>query len=77
MAHLLPLIGHLSYHLSFLSLASACPKILQAERVVCDALLQIEIDEMRSMSKQAGHTGVIEDFTTLEEEEEAEEEEEE
>lgn len=56
---------------------AACPKILQAERVVCDALLQIEIDEMKSMSKQPGRTDVIEDFTELDDDDEEEEEEEE
>ncbi|CAK9179347.1 unnamed protein product [Ilex paraguariensis] len=48
---------------------SGCPKILQAERVVCDPLLLIEIDEMRSMSKQTTRFDVIEDFTELDEEE--------
>ena len=67
----------ISYHLSLLSLlAPACPKILQAERVVCDALLQIEIDEMKSMSKQPGRTDVIEDFTELDDDDDDEEEEE-
>ncbi|RVW79372.1 E3 SUMO-protein ligase MMS21 [Vitis vinifera] len=53
---------------------AACPKILQAERVVCDALLQIEIDEMKSMSKQPGRTDVIEDFTELDDDDDEEEE---
>ena len=42
---------------------------------MCDALLQIEIDEMKSMSKQPGRTDVIEDFTELDDDEEEEEEE--
>ncbi|KAM7492553.1 hypothetical protein LguiA_035474 [Lonicera macranthoides] len=53
---------------------AGCPKILQVERVVCDQLLQIEIEELRSMSKQTSRPNVIEDFTELGEEEEEEEE---
>ncbi|KAL8032075.1 hypothetical protein ABFS82_13G071000 [Erythranthe guttata] len=44
---------------------TGCPKTLQAERVVCDPLLLIEIDELRSMSKQRARADVIEDFTQL------------
>lgn len=45
---------------------SGCPKKLQADRVVCDTLLLIEIDELRSMSKQHARSGII-DFTELDE----------
>ncbi|KAK9269728.1 hypothetical protein L1049_001506 [Liquidambar formosana] len=48
---------------------AGCPKILQVDKVVCDPLLCIEIDEMRSMSKQYIRPEVIEDFTELDEEE--------
>ncbi|KAL8512243.1 hypothetical protein ACS0TY_018626 [Phlomoides rotata] len=48
---------------------SGCPKKLQADRVVCDPLLQIEIDEMRSLNAQRARDDVIEDFTGLDEEE--------
>ncbi|KAK9150266.1 hypothetical protein Syun_008575 [Stephania yunnanensis] len=48
---------------------AGCPKILQAGRVVCDPLLRIEIDEMRSMSHQTGRSIPIEDFTELDEDE--------
>ena len=41
---------------------------------MCDALLQIEIDEMKSMSKQPGRTDVIEDFTELDDDDDEEEE---
>ena len=44
---------------------------------MCDALLQIEIDEMKSMSKQPGRTDVIEDFTELDDDDDDDEEEEE
>ncbi|KAK6134550.1 hypothetical protein DH2020_031720 [Rehmannia glutinosa] len=47
---------------------AGCPKKLQADRVVCDPLLLIEIDELRSMSKQHARDDVIEDFTQLDEE---------
>lgn len=47
---------------------TGCPKILQADRVVCDPLLCIEIEEMKAMSKQSGATNIIEDFTDLNEE---------
>ncbi|KAF6170663.1 hypothetical protein GIB67_015615 [Kingdonia uniflora] len=46
---------------------TGCPKILQAGRVVCDPLLPIEIDEMRSMANQTEQLNVIEDFTEQEE----------
>ncbi|KAK6134594.1 hypothetical protein DH2020_031653 [Rehmannia glutinosa] len=47
---------------------AGCPKKLQADRVVCDPLLLIEIDELRSMGKQHARDDVIEDFTQLDEE---------
>lgn len=47
---------------------SGCPKVLQAQRVLCDPFLLIEIDEVRSMSKQNAGPDAIEDFTTLDEE---------
>lgn len=47
---------------------AGCPRILQASKVVCDALLLIEIEEMKSMSKQTARTEVIEDFTALDDE---------
>ncbi|KAK4492957.1 hypothetical protein RD792_000284 [Penstemon davidsonii] len=46
---------------------TGCPKILRQDRVVCDPLLKIEIDEMRSMANQSTRADVIEDFTRLEE----------
>lgn len=46
---------------------AGCPKILLANRVVCDPLLPVEIEEFRSLSKDTGRTNVIEDFTALEE----------
>lgn len=49
-------------------LLSGCPKILQTRKVFCDPLLLIEIDEMRTMSKQTARTDVIEDCTELDEE---------
>ncbi|KAL2466805.1 E3 SUMO-protein ligase MMS21 [Abeliophyllum distichum] len=47
---------------------AGCPKMLQPDRVVCDPLLLIEIDEMRSMNKESTRHDVIEDFTELDEE---------
>ncbi|GFZ05511.1 RING/U-box superfamily protein [Actinidia rufa] len=43
---------------------AGCPKIVVAERVVCDPLLLVEIDEMRC--KQSARTDVVEDFTNEE-----------
>ncbi|KAG6492014.1 hypothetical protein ZIOFF_046961 [Zingiber officinale] len=42
-----------------------CPKILQVGRVVCDALLTIEIDEMRLASATNIHSTMVEDFTEV------------
>ncbi|KAG6637261.1 hypothetical protein I3843_11G162200 [Carya illinoinensis] len=47
---------------------AGCPKLLQAEKLVCDPLLLFEIDEMRTMSNQTARTDVIEDCTELDEE---------
>ncbi|KAG6483758.1 hypothetical protein ZIOFF_060415 [Zingiber officinale] len=41
---------------------SGCPKILQVGRVVCDALLTIEIDEMRLASATNINSTMVEDF---------------
>lgn len=41
---------------------AACPKMLQPEKVVADPFLQIEIDELRKMSR---HSARIQDFTEL------------
>jgi hypothetical protein len=49
-------------------LFSGCPKMLQAQKVLCDPVLLMEIDEMRAMSKQTAMTDVIEDCTALDEE---------
>lgn len=43
---------------------AGCPKRLQADRVVCDPLLLIEIDEAHT-SKHSATGGIIEDFTDL------------
>ncbi|MQM03596.1 hypothetical protein Taro_036380 [Colocasia esculenta] len=45
--------------------AAGCPRILQVDRVVCDPLLPIEIDEMRSRGSEMVHSTVVEDFTEL------------
>lgn len=42
---------------------SACPKIIIADRVVCDALLHVEIEESRAMNQRASKPNIIEDFT--------------
>lgn len=49
--------------------AAGCPKVLVAERVACDPLLCIEIDEMRSTKKETATPEMVEDFTELEDEE--------
>jgi hypothetical protein len=43
--------------------------MLQAGKVVRDPLLLIEIDELRTMSKQSATTSVIEDCTEFDEDE--------
>ncbi|KAL3503181.1 hypothetical protein ACH5RR_037630 [Cinchona calisaya] len=47
---------------------AGCPKPLQAQRVICDPLLLVEIEEMRTMSKETARPEVIEDFTAMDEE---------
>ncbi|PWA50891.1 E3 SUMO-protein ligase Nse2 (Mms21) [Artemisia annua] len=42
---------------------AACPKILVAEKVVCDPLLIIEIGEFRTMTEQNERPNIVEDFT--------------
>ncbi|KAI3888763.1 hypothetical protein MKX03_013931 [Papaver bracteatum] len=48
---------------------AGCPKILQAERVVCDPLLLLDIDEYRSTNIQTARPNMVQDFTELEEDE--------
>ncbi|XXG53782.1 hypothetical protein AAC387_Pa03g1822 [Persea americana] len=45
--------------------AAGCPKILDRRKLLCDPLLLIEIDELRSQGLQAAPSTVIEDFTEL------------
>ncbi|XP_071723596.1 E3 SUMO-protein ligase MMS21 [Rutidosis leptorrhynchoides] len=47
---------------------AGCPKKLELRRIVCDPLLHVEIDELRSMSKQTAQPTEIEDFTALSDE---------
>ncbi|KAI3815021.1 hypothetical protein L1987_14672 [Smallanthus sonchifolius] len=42
---------------------AACPKIIIADRVVCDPLLKIEIEESHAMNQQTSRPNIIEDFT--------------
>lgn len=42
---------------------AGCTKTLRADRVMCDPLLLVEIDEMRSMNKQRAGATFVEDFT--------------
>lgn len=51
------------HSLPFFFLLSACPKILIAEKVVCDPLLIIEIGEFRTMTEQTERPNIVEDFT--------------
>uniref|UniRef100_A0A2N9G4N0 SP-RING-type domain-containing protein n=1 Tax=Fagus sylvatica TaxID=28930 RepID=A0A2N9G4N0_FAGSY len=48
---------------------AGCPKMLQVGKVVRDPLLLIEIDELRTLSKQSATTSVIEDCTEFDEDE--------
>ena len=48
---------------TWMFLLAGCPKELQVQRLICDPLLLVEIEEMRTMSKGAAQPGVIEDFT--------------
>lgn len=47
---------------------AGCPKMLRANRVVCDPLLPVEIEEFRAVSKETVQADFIEDFTALDEE---------
>lgn len=47
---------------------SGCPKILHIERVFCDHLLSIEIEEMRSTENVTTQPTVVEDFTEVDDE---------
>ncbi|KAK6934222.1 Zinc finger, MIZ-type [Dillenia turbinata] len=44
---------------------AACPSLIVADGVIRDSLLLIEIDELRSMSKNAIRPEIVEDFTEL------------
>ena len=44
-------------------------QFITAEKIVCDPLLLIEIEEMRAIIKQSAPTSEIEDCTALDEEE--------
>ncbi|KAH9616061.1 hypothetical protein KSS87_000801 [Heliosperma pusillum] len=44
---------------------AGCPKALRAARVVCDTMLPVEIEEMRSQNKQTDAPGGFEDFTNF------------
>eukprot|EP00268_Persea_americana_P058141 TRINITY_DN7010_c0_g1_i3.p1 TRINITY_DN7010_c0_g1~~TRINITY_DN7010_c0_g1_i3.p1 ORF type:complete len:254 (+),score=56.64 TRINITY_DN7010_c0_g1_i3:316-1077(+) len=46
--------------------AAGCPKMLERRKLLCDPLLLIEIDELRSQSLQTAPSTVVEDFTELE-----------
>lgn len=47
---------------------AGCPKILQAQRVICDPLLPIEIEEMRSTENATEKPTMVEDFTEVDDE---------
>ncbi|KAF8716206.1 hypothetical protein HU200_026484 [Digitaria exilis] len=49
---------------------AGCPRILQVGKVVCDPLLLIEIEELRSSEPPAQNATNIEDFTPLDEDDE-------
>ncbi|XP_071691925.1 E3 SUMO-protein ligase MMS21-like [Rutidosis leptorrhynchoides] len=42
---------------------AGCPKTVTADRVVCDPLLRVEIEESRAMNEQTARPNIIEDFT--------------
>lgn len=44
---------------------AGCPKMLQAERVVKDPLLLIEIEDFRNATKKTGQPSEVEDYTEL------------
>lgn len=39
--------------------------MLQAKQVICDPLLQFEIEEQRKLIRESARTDVIEDFTQM------------
>jgi len=44
---------------------AGCPRVLQIGKVVCDPLLRIEIDELRSSGPAVPNAANIEDFTDI------------
>ncbi|CAL4909556.1 unnamed protein product [Urochloa decumbens] len=69
------LFAHSSLHpfheaLTSVFLQSGCPRVLQVGKVVCDPLLLIEIDELRSSEPAAQNATNIEDVTDLIDEDE-------
>ncbi|XP_062180412.1 E3 SUMO-protein ligase MMS21 [Phragmites australis] len=44
---------------------AGCPRVLQIGKVVCDPLLRVEIEELRSSEPSAANATNIEDFTDL------------
>ncbi|KAM7250889.1 hypothetical protein ACFE04_022772 [Oxalis oulophora] len=46
---------------------AACPKVLAPDRLVCDPLLMVDIDEMRKTTQQTTRHTEIEDFTAFSE----------
>lgn len=60
----IPLFSHadLSYSYDHFE-SSGCRGKLQNNKVICDAMLKFEIEEMRTLNKQSTRAEVIEDFT--------------
>ncbi|CAI0440948.1 unnamed protein product [Linum tenue] len=47
---------------------AGCPKVLQAQKLVCDPFLLAEIEELRSINQQTEQAQNVEDFTGLDDE---------
>ncbi|KAJ3670755.1 hypothetical protein LUZ60_008181 [Juncus effusus] len=47
---------------------AGCPKVLQVARVICDPLLQVDLDELRSAETATARQTFVEDFTELDDE---------
>ncbi|KAJ6770622.1 hypothetical protein OIU79_021304 [Salix purpurea] len=64
------IMGYISRNAQAKCPITGCPRFLRQDKVVSDPLLLVEIEEMRSMSKENMTATLVEDFTMTDDEEE-------
>ncbi|KAG6756633.1 hypothetical protein POTOM_040068 [Populus tomentosa] len=64
------IMGYISINAQAKCPVTGCPRYLRQDKVVSDPLLLVEIEEMRSMSKENMTATLVEDFTMTDDEEE-------